>query len=151
MSSSDDESEDEVPREILEAAKNVELNLLPPISRLKYDKVYEIFVGWMKTNKCKVVTEQVMLAYFSYLFTTKKYAPSTSWSIFSMLKSTLEVYMQVKINDYTKLRAYLKRKGEGYKPKKAKVFRPEELQKFLINAPDEMHLANKVNNKKKIV
>ncbi|KAL6958262.1 hypothetical protein U1Q18_045617 [Sarracenia purpurea var. burkii] len=43
-----------------------------------------------------------------------------------MLKSTLNINENVDISKYAKVIAFLKRKGDGYKPTKAKVFTEEE-------------------------
>ncbi|CAH1381731.1 unnamed protein product, partial [Tenebrio molitor] len=60
------------------------------------------------------------------------------------LKSTLSIHNNINIETYPKLRAFLKRKSEGYQATKSKTFTPMEIDEFLSNAPDEMYLATKV-------
>ncbi|KAJ8912535.1 hypothetical protein NQ315_014479 [Exocentrus adspersus] len=61
---------------------------------------------------------------------------------------TLNINEGVNIEDYTKLRSFLKRRSEGFRrgfrPKKAYTFSSEEINKFLIEACDEKYLAMKV-------
>lgn len=45
---------------------------------------------------------------------------------------------------YPKLIAFLKRQNQGYKPNKAKTFSREEVNKFLLEAPDNNYLLMKV-------
>jgi hypothetical protein len=66
------------------------------------------------------------------------------WSQYSFLKSTLSIHNNINIETYPKLRAFLKRKSEGYQATKSKTFTPKEIDEFLSNAPDEMYLATKV-------
>lgn len=49
------------------------------------------------------------------------------------------------IETYPKLVAFLKRKSEGYKPKKSKIFTAPEIEKFLNEAPDCNFLGIKVS------
>lgn len=46
--------------------------------------------------------------------------------------------------DYPKVKSLLKEKSVGYIPKKAFVFKPEHLRRFLLEAPDDDFLAVKV-------
>jgi hypothetical protein len=62
------------------------------------------------------------------------------WSQYSFLKSTLSIHNNINIETYPKLRAFLKRKSEGYQATKSKTFTPKEIDEFLSNAPDEMYL-----------
>ncbi|KAJ8914397.1 hypothetical protein NQ315_017487 [Exocentrus adspersus] len=64
--------------------------------------------------------ETVLLAYLSEK--AKKVKPSTLWSYYSMLKSTLLVNDNCDISKYSKLIALLKKLCDGYKPKKSKIF-----------------------------
>jgi hypothetical protein len=51
-------------------------------------------------------------------------------------KSTFNIKDNINIGTYSKLIAFLKRKKDGYLPKKSK----EEIEKFIINTPDEDYL-----------
>ncbi|KAJ8974417.1 hypothetical protein NQ317_015472 [Molorchus minor] len=63
---------------------------------------------------------------------------------YSMLRSTLNINHDISIQNYAKLRALLKRKSQGFRPKKATTFTPENINKFLTDASDEKYLATKV-------
>lgn len=143
-SSSDSDSIQLTPENIRADAKNVIDNILPAKSREQYVKAYRNFIEWRNARGAKHFSESVFLAYFQYLGKTKK--PSTLWSIFSMLKSTVSCNNDVKLDTYSKLIAYLKRMSDGYKPKKSKVFTVKNVEKFLNEAPDEVFLAVKVSN-----
>ena len=71
------------------------------------------------------------------------YSPSSMWSFFSMLKSTIQQYHNVNI-DYPRLTSFLKKNGAGFVQKKSNVFLPEHILKFLKEAPDETYLDLKV-------
>lgn len=70
--------------------------------------------------------------------------PSTLWSQYSMLRSTLDIKKGIDMSKYSKLRAFLKRQNEGYLPKKSRVFTKEQVDNFLNNAPDNLYLMQKV-------
>ncbi|KAL7297915.1 hypothetical protein TKK_0008941 [Trichogramma kaykai] len=66
------------------------------------------------------------------------------WSIYSMLRATFSTFNQVDISSYNKLKYYIKRKCDGHKPKKSATFTKEQLQRFFIEAPDDIYLSTKV-------
>lgn len=70
---------------------------------------------------------------------------STLWTHYSILKSTLNIKHQIDLPKYSKLKSLLKRKSEGYKGKKSKVFSPDELKTFINEAPDIKYLMIKVS------
>lgn len=143
-SSSDSESIELTPDSIRTDARNVMDNLLPAKSREKYMKAYGNFIEWRNSRGAKNFSESVFLAYFQYLAKTKQ--PSTLWSTYSMLKSTVSSNNDVKLDTYSKLIAYLKRMSDGFKPKKSKVFSVKNVETFLNEAPDNIFLAVKVSN-----
>lgn len=53
----------------------------------------------------------------------------------------------LKISAYNKLVALLKRKANGFKAKKSKVWTGEDIQKFLAEELDNRFLTTKVNRK----
>lgn len=61
-----------------------------------------------------------------------------------MLKSTIIVYRDIDISKFPKVIAFLKRRSEGYIPKKSSIFTREEIQRFFATAPDESFLLHKV-------
>jgi hypothetical protein len=61
-----------------------------------------------------------------------------------MLRSTITLHQDINLENYKKLRALLKRKSEGFQPKKAKTFSSEDINNFLTKASDDKYLATKV-------
>lgn len=140
------DSENDIPNtppEIQEAASVASLNLLPEKSRKLYMTTYDAFLNWRKEKNINSFSESVLLVYFTELST--KFKPSTLWSTYSMLRSTLNIHKGIHIENYMKLRALLKRKSEGFQPKKAKTFSPENINNFLTKASDDKYLATKVS------
>lgn len=135
------------PENILNEADSVIENLLPLKSRVQYLKSYEKFIDWKDRNGAKSFSESVFLAYFSEL--SKKMKPSSLWSIYSMLKSTVSTRHNVHIKEYSKLTAFLKRSSDGFKSKKSKVFTAQNVETFLNKSPDDIYLATKVCLSKK--
>lgn len=141
---SDSDEEVLTPPEITDLAKNVILNLLPQKSRDKYEGQHQRFLDYCMDKNVKTFSENVLLAYFGELSKTMK--SSTLWSIYSMLKATMNVKNNVNIGRYFKLRAFLKRKSENYKPKKSRVFEKQDITKFILEAPDNDYLLAKVSS-----
>lgn len=125
-----------------EIANNAICNLLPQKSAAVYERAYEAFISWSKINNVKNYTENVYLAYFHEKAKTRK--SSTLWSLYSMLKSTFNIKHNIDISKFTKLVAYIKQQSAGYKPKKSHIFTREDIQQFLIQAPDQNCLMWKV-------
>ena len=142
MSSSDEEVAICTPPSILEAARTTSEELLPQVSKKKYEIVYTAFMDWRSEKNINSYSENVLLAYFGEL--AQRYKSFSLWAQYSMLKSTLNINNNVDISKYSKLRAFLKRKSEGYIPKKAKTFTPEEINKFIKESPNGIYLATKV-------
>lgn len=99
-------------------------------------------MDWRTLNNVKSFSENVLLPYFEELST--KYKPTSLWSHFSILKSTLNLKNNVKIDNYSKVRAFLKRKSEGFQKKRAKTLTSDEINRFIKEAPDSIYLATKV-------
>ena len=114
-SDSDDNDVMGTPPEILQEAKDASLNLLPEKSRKIYNNAYRQFMDWRNQKNVTSLSENVFLAYFEEL--SRKYSSSTLWTFYSMLRSTLNLYHEVEINKYSKLRALLQRKSDGYQKK----------------------------------
>ncbi|XP_057321217.1 uncharacterized protein LOC130671799 [Microplitis mediator] len=129
------------PPNLVAAAQKATLNLLPKKSKALYNKAYDKFLDWRKLNKTESFSETVILAYLNHLSETL--SPSTLWSQFSMIKTTILLNHNVDIKNYGKVTAFLKNKSIGYKPKKAKTLTSNEVEKFLNEAPDEIYLALK--------
>ncbi|XP_051159761.1 uncharacterized protein LOC127280650 [Leptopilina boulardi] len=130
------------PPELREIVNEIQDDLLPAISKEKYNNKYLAFKSWTESKNVKTITENVMIPYFMEL--AEKYKPPTLWATYSMLKSTLKNNDNVNIAKFLKLTTFLKRKSEGYKSKKSKILSPENINTFLSEAPDEIYLATKV-------
>lgn len=131
-----------LPAEIEVAAENAVRNLLPTKSRLLYEKAYNEFLKWCEEKQVKEYSEKVLLAYFSEKSST--YKPSTLWSHYSMIRTSLSINKNININTFPKLIAFLKRTTDGFKPKKSKVLSRENIIKFIREAPDKDYLMIKV-------
>ncbi|KAJ8915486.1 hypothetical protein NQ315_003249 [Exocentrus adspersus] len=105
--------------ELEEAVKEVMDGILPKKSRKIYEAQYDTFKS-------------------------KTLSSSTLWAHYSMLKTMLNVKRNIDVSKFYKLSAFLKRKSEGYKPKKAKVLTLDQIDKFLLEAPDKDFLMIKV-------
>ncbi|KAJ8912994.1 hypothetical protein NQ315_002871, partial [Exocentrus adspersus] len=100
------------------------------------------FIYYCTEKNLKSYSENVLLVYFGEL--SKKMKSSTLWSVYSMLRATLNIYNKVDIGTYFKLRAFLKRQSDGYRAKKSRVLEREDIHKFLVEAPDDTYLSTKV-------
>lgn len=137
------DTENEIPEEILEAAKKATYDILPVKSKARYEKSYDAFKNCCREKKVKNVSEEVLLAYFAEK--SQKLASSTLWSLYSMLKSMLAIKDNVNINNFFKLITFIKKKSIGHKPKKSKILSREQIETFLNNAPDSEYLMLKVS------
>ncbi|XP_046615650.1 UTP--glucose-1-phosphate uridylyltransferase isoform X1 [Neodiprion virginianus] len=128
--------------ELLEAADNVRVELLPQQSRELYWSTYNAFIEWKDANRVKTISESVMLTYFGVL--ANKYKPSTLWTKYSMLRSTIKIKHNIKVKKFTRLLAFLKQKSNGYEAKKSKALTLDNVKKFLSDAPDKTYMVTKV-------
>lgn len=129
--------------EAAEKARNS--SLVPEKSKEVYGKTYNEYLKWCDIRKDSIENcycEKSLLAYFWYL--SKERKPSSLWSYYSMLKATIKANHNIDISSYSSLFGFLKRKSEGFKPKKSKVLTIEEIEAFIYQAPDEIYLMNKV-------
>lgn len=129
------------PPNIKEQANIASLTLLPQKSKDRYEKQYTQYKQWAEDNKINNYSENVLLAYFS--LQGKSLKASTLWSKYSMLRTMIQIKDNIDIK-YPKLIAFLKRQNAGYKPNKAKTFTREEINTFLMEAPDDVFLFMKV-------
>lgn len=126
------------------SANNCRSPKIPEKSKLRYHVTYQGFLAWQNVNNLTgIFKESVIIAYFKQLRETMK--PNTLWSAYSMLKPMLKHYHSLDIGKYSKLIAYLKDLNKSYVPCKSKIFKQEEISKFLKEAPDEMYLGKKVS------
>lgn len=131
------------PPELLAAAAEATKKLIPDKSKANYENAYIAFKKWKKSKNTDSSSETVLMAYFNEL--SKKYSPTSLWSFYSMLKKMISLHEKVNIEEYNQLTAFLKVNMKGFQSKKSKVFNPEEIQRFLSEAPDREYLATKVN------
>lgn len=129
------------PPDLMDDVNAATLNMLPLKSKNKYLQEYKIFKDWCIVKKAQTPTENVILAYLYEK--SKTYKPSSLWSKYSMIKLTLMVNDNVDIK-YPKVIAYLKRQSADFKPKKSEILTREDMNKFLLEAPDVVYLCMKV-------
>ncbi|RZC31763.1 hypothetical protein BDFB_003522, partial [Asbolus verrucosus] len=108
----------------------------------KYKKAYKEFESWCLEKRVKDVNEEVLLAYFEQK--SKILKGSTLWSIYSMLRATLNVNKKIEIKNYPSLIAFIKRKSVGQISKKSSVFTRSEVERFLKEADNNAYLLMKV-------
>uniref|UniRef100_A0A1Q3EXH3 Putative crypton-1 tc n=1 Tax=Culex tarsalis TaxID=7177 RepID=A0A1Q3EXH3_CULTA len=116
--------------------------LLPEKSKPLYESAFKRFQDWQTKNRIDATDEKSLLAYFSEELGAKK--PSTKWSLYSMLRTMIQLKMGINIGDFVNLKSFLKRKADGYSPKKSKIFTKEQVFNFLKEADDSFHLVTKV-------
>lgn len=142
------ESDDEVSSDIddtilmIQADRETVSSVVPEKSRAVYEATYSHFNEWLKTEKIETINEEVLLAYFLRKSVVMK--PSTLWSEYSKLRTTIYVNKNVDIKKFTNLIAFLKRESDGYVPKKPKMFTKNQIEKFLMEADDKEFLMMKV-------
>lgn len=117
-------------------------NSKPERTQQRYMNCYQTFLKWQKSNRITAFDEDVLLNYFNEA--SKTYKSSTLMSMYSMLKDTLNRHHNIDISTNCRLLTFLREKFEGFESKKFKVFTAEEINKFLVEAPDEHYLAMKV-------
>lgn len=135
--------EEEVSRDFeAEARLIIDQETLPKKSADRYKLVYEAFQKWKVENKASSSDESVLIIYFQDL--KKKLKPTTLWSVWSMLKKTLNAKDSIDIDKFLNLKSLLKNNAKGYKPTKSFVLDWNQIMKFMNNAPDLIYLALKV-------
>ena len=146
MANDSDESDSEqffTPPEIQKAAATAVESLLPTKSRDVYENAYFDFTAWKSSKNIASFSERVFLAYFQTLSHSKT---STLWSLYSKLNAVLKVRHNLNIENFYQLKRFLKKHGENYTPKLAKIFSANEIENFLTNTPDSQYSAMKVIN-----
>ncbi|XP_044578608.1 uncharacterized protein LOC123261158 [Cotesia glomerata] len=147
MDSSSEGSTDE--EEVLrlfdkEAKVIVQSETLPKKSADRYMQNYNAYKNWKEKNKNSLSTseENNLIVYFKDL--KKRLSPLTLWSVWSMLKKTLNTNDDIQINNFLNLKSMIKRNAKGHRPKKSFILTWEQIKKFIDEAPDSEYLAVKV-------
>lgn len=135
--------------DIDERAGKVSEELLPKKSRKLYEQQYEAFQKWCRVQNVEKPTENALLVYFDEK--AKVVCASTLWAHYSMLKSVINIRENIDISKFPKLLAFLKRKNEGFKPKKSNILTIDQVDQFLREAPDDKYLVMKVSNCKNYI
>lgn len=115
---------------------------IPEKSKTKYEGTYKIFSEWLTDNNFNTLNENIFLTYFTEMST--KFKPTTLWTNYSMLRTTVKLYHKVDIEKYVKLRQFLRAKSYGYKPKTSSILTSKQIDKFIRTAPDRIYLLTKV-------
>ena len=146
LSSDESADEEEVFRDFdAETQLIIQTETLPKKSGDRYVLVYDTYKKWQIEHKSSLSSseESNLVVYFKEL--SKKLKPPTLWSIWSMLKKTLNTRDNVDISRFQNLRSLIKKNSKGYKPKKSLVLKWDEIINFMSNAPDYIYLASKVS------
>jgi site-specific recombinase XerD len=140
----DDADDSCTPPEVREIAEHASSDLLPVRTRQKYEQTYETFKNWCiaKNVQPSRITENIVLAYLSEL--SNRYAASTLWTIYSMLRQTISLNLGVDIKAFAKVQALLKRGSTNHVAKKSAAFSRTNIEKFLCEADDQQFLHVKV-------
>ncbi|KAJ8909639.1 hypothetical protein NQ315_015331 [Exocentrus adspersus] len=138
---SEEESREETTDEIRSVAAAAKDSLLPSKSKHLYDETYNAYRKWCCNKKIKSTCEDSILAYFNS--DLSRYKSSSLWSKYSMLRSTINLREGIDISKFPSVIPFLKRKGEGYKPKKSLILTREHIDEFFIKADTKEHLFNK--------
>lgn len=132
-----DENVPNTPPDVREtAAEAREKSLLPSKSSMQYKVAYDKFLEWFRglsgVNENTKITETFLMTYFE-----TKISAASCWSIYSRLKSTLQLYDKISLDKMENLQKLLKRKAESHTPVQAPTFSSEQIQEFLKDAPDD--------------
>ena len=145
-SSDGSEDEEEVVRNFDQEAQHiVQTDTLPKKSADRYQLVYKTYKKWKEENNrsLSIISEESnLIVYFNELMSKLK--PPTVWSVWSMLRTTLNTNENVDIRQFLKLKALVKNNNKGYKPRKAHVLKWDQIMKFMTQASDYTYLACKV-------
>ncbi|KAF7997160.1 hypothetical protein HCN44_005437 [Aphidius gifuensis] len=111
-------------------------------SKLKYSKTYEKFIEWKTKQQNSIINEDLMIKYLIEMSSIIK--PSSLYARYSMLKTMIKIKNNIDIDNYKKLKPFLKNQSCGFKSQKAATFTSNDVEKFLNEAPDNKYLIPKV-------
>uniref|UniRef100_A0ABD2WE08 Tyr recombinase domain-containing protein n=1 Tax=Trichogramma kaykai TaxID=54128 RepID=A0ABD2WE08_9HYME len=142
-SESETEEETNVAKELKELIEKARSNVIPEKSKSLYEAQYTKFKSWCSEMKLgNEISQDILLAYFQKLSET--YAPTTLWATYTKIKAMVSCKENKDISKFLELHAFLKSKSKKHIVKKSKVFTPDEISKFLNEAPDTENLLHKV-------
>ena len=132
------------PHELQIQAQSARNAFIPSKSAAVYSKWLKVYQEWAENNQFSkyFVSANTLLAFFRSF--GEKYSPSTLWTIFSCLKKQMLVHYKIDINQFTEVQHYLKAVNTTHKKKKFPTFSREELDSFLLQAPNETYLRHKL-------
>lgn len=108
-----------IPPEIINATKEVTLDLLPKKSKRLYLLTYSNYKSWSLSMKTMSQIEKVFLTYFTEI--SKMFFPPTLQNRLSMLKCTLKICDKINMsNFYQLIIAYIENKMLKYTKKHLK-------------------------------
>ena len=107
-----------------------------------YLRHYLEYREFLKNHKTESISESTLLAYLQHLMETK--SVTSCWTIYSCLKKMIRVNDGIDISRWPLLTDVLKTKSTTHKKKKAHVFKREEIDRFLKDAPDDQFLEDKL-------
>lgn len=116
-----------------------DLDLLPSKSKDRYMNAENDFRSFMMERNVEVVDEGIVLMYL--IKKSTELAPSGLYPLFSMLKSTIT---EQRLDNYYKVKEFLKTMTKGYTPKKSPTFSLEQCNEFINNSDPEIYLLDKV-------
>ncbi|HEY4490881.1 MAG TPA: hypothetical protein VI958_02730, partial [Acidobacteriota bacterium] len=118
-----------------------------PKSRAKYEQQYAEFMSFLRQKNAGThISPRTVMAYFVYLQDEKKFAPSTLWSVYSMLKKMLQHNHSIDLDDiqYQPLRDFLGVALKAHVPASAPSFDTEDLISFIRSShqddPEKLQL-----------
>lgn len=124
------------PPELRQLANETAGVLVPDVSKARYDKVYQRFQSWCEEKKVAkgYASENIVLAFLREM--SSKYAASTLWSMFSMLKKTLRSYERLDLGEMPMAMDFLKKLDKGQARKKSAAFSRDAIEKYMREAPE---------------
>lgn len=111
--------------------------MLPPTSKRQYIAAYNDFKQWRSKKKITSFSEDVIFIYFNEI--SSKYAASTLWAQYSMLRATISALDSIYISAYKKVLAFLNHQNATHQQKKSKDFTIEQVKNFVGQAPNEKY------------
>lgn len=119
-------------------------SLLPQTSLALYTKTFDTFQQWFQESynlPLDTLPEpEVFLKYFQMLRNQKHYAPKTLWQRYSMINTLVRLRWNTSLQTHASLVTYYLKQAEKENPiptKKAEIFTSEEMNRFLVDAPDD--------------